>query len=319
MDDHSWLPPLAPLSKPLADYLAGIASLPDEGRGRVTITNGIDLGEWITAHAHARKALSTRVEIARAAVYDTMRPIMGTGSITPVYGRGPLTTRVFLDLLQYTVHEVFADLSPHDRPSPTRSTIHRWRNTENGSGLLRYRDQDDIDPQSAAAILIARRVVCVLHNWLPSGRNQFSPEDLTWWCWCYEHPDACPIPCPMTHLADVPPYSFVVTPWRGAGWLEGWQVIPRGAFRWAGQPSITDQERWYANGILSAPEALRILIMHGQSTSEATSTLHALSSLLHNGYSTTDAVPVSLLNVIFQTAPTSTTQNGSFVANYSSL
>lgn len=256
MDDHSWLPPLAPLSKPLADHLAGIESLPDEGRGRVTITNGIDLGELLAAHTGARRALATRVQAAREAVYAAMLPTMGTGPITPICGRGPLTTRAFLDLLQQTVHEVFADLPPDERPSPTRSTIHRWRNTENGSGLLRYRDQDDIDPQSAAAILIARRVVRVLHNWLPSGRNQFAPYDLTWWGWCFAHPDAPPMPWPIACLHNLPPYSLVVTPWCGAAWLEGWHLVRDGALRWAGNPAVADLDRWYAGGDTECADGL---------------------------------------------------------------
>lgn len=299
MEDNSWLPPLAPLSKPLADYLAGIDSLPDSGRGRVTVTNGMDLGELIAAHARARAGLIARATAAREAVYQAMARVIGNGPISPVLGSGPLTTRVFLELLQQAVNEIFAHLPPADRPAPTRSTIHRWRNTGNGSGLLRYRDQDDIDPQSAAAILIARRLAQAPHNWLPSGRNHFTAEDLVWWCWCYERPEAQPIACPLSLLHELPTSTLVVTTWEGAAWIDGWQLIPGGAFRWAGTPAVADLERWYADGVLNAPEALKELMSNGQSTSEATTALHALSKLITNGYSTDNAVPVSLLQTIF--------------------
>jgi hypothetical protein len=303
MTDYSWLPPLAPLSKPLADHLAGTESLPDAGRGRVTINNGIDLGELIEAHGRARHALAPRVQAARDAVYELMRPVLGSGPITPVHGSGPLTTRAFLDLLQQTVNDVFAHLPADERPSPTRSTLHRWRNSEHGSGLLRYRDQDDIDPQSAAAILVARCIARTAQGWLPSSRNQFTAEDVSWWCWCYERPDAAPIARPISSLHDIAPSSLVFTPWRGAAWMEGWQAVPGGAFRWAGMPSVAELDRWYVYGALNAPEALKALITRGQSTAEATSALHALSSLLTDGYSTMDAVPVSLLNVLSQVGP----------------
>jgi hypothetical protein len=261
-----------------------------------------------------------RVEIAREAIYALMRSIIGNGPISPVPGSGPLTTRVFLDLLQQNVNGLFSSLPADERPSPTRSTIHRWRNSETGSGLLRYREQDDIDPQSAAAILITRRVAKTLHNWLPSGRNQFTAEDLAWWCWCYERPDAQPIACSSARLAELPSYSLVFTPWRGAAWIDGWQVVPGGAFRWAGMPSAADLDIWYAYGALNAPEALKALMTEGQSTSDATSALHALSSLT-NRYSTDNAVPVSLLHVIFrhEPMPIPAHQNGSVHTGHSRL
>jgi hypothetical protein len=301
ISDATWLPPLAPLNQPLADHLAGIESLPEGGRGRVTITNGVDLGELLEAHTRARYALAARVPAVRDTVYETMRQVIGSVPIGAGHGRGPLTTRAFLELLQQAVDEVCADLPPAERPTPTRSTIHRWRNSEGGSGLLRYRDQDDIDPQSAAAILLTRRLARTPHNWLPSGRHHFTAEDLSWWAWCYEHPGAAPVACSVAHLGDMPPCSLVFTPWKGAAWLDGWQGVPGGAFRWAGTPSVADLDIWYASGSLNAPEALKELLTRGQSTSEAASALHALSSLLNteNGYGADGTVPVSLLHVMF--------------------
>jgi hypothetical protein len=96
---------------------------------------------------------------------------------------------------------------------PSRWTYTLWQRR----GLLRYRG-DHPDPQSAAALLVARLLLPQMKaSWLPS---EMAPDEPLWWCWRQDTPDSPILPCPFPIPADVPEAARLWTPWRGVEWLQ---------------------------------------------------------------------------------------------------
>ncbi len=122
---------------------------------------------------------------------------------------------------QFTIHRFRALLqavSPAGS-EPTDQTFALWR----ARGVLRMHRRGIPDPQSAAAILIARRVTPPerRRGWLPA---EILPTEPAWWCWRQDGPGASMTPCPIPLPRDSPPSALLWTEWRGAAWLPGWHA-----------------------------------------------------------------------------------------------
>lgn len=121
----------------------------------------------------------------------------------------------------------------------TPRVLENWVNR----GLLtRSRERGPFDAMSAAAFLTTRLAEKVDEiKWLPPELAENEPR---WWCYGQASPDSevMAVPASFEHL----PSSMILwTPWTGALWLDGWQMVGSVACRWASDvPSEQDIAIW---------------------------------------------------------------------------
>jgi len=121
------------------------------------------------------------------------------------------------------------------------STLNLWHER----GLFSYTERGYPEPDSAAAMLIARMVDRRERNWLPTIMTQREPR---WWCWRQDRPDAPVVACPIPLPDDLPPSALLWTPWLGACWHIPWlQIGLLGAARFAGTQGPMSGEEWRWN------------------------------------------------------------------------
>jgi len=201
-----YYPQFAPLPVPMAKHL-----IREEYR-------------WSRKKAETRRqtpeqiwaTIEKRVRDARAIVYEYMNPFVITGQPDPF----PSTTWLLDTLAGYT---------PEGKRNALQ-TVYYWQ----GKGLLRRdRPGGHLDPTNVAAFLTAR-IAEKEHqrNWLPAKLEKNEPY---WWCYSQKGPDASIEYTPLPLPANLPPATFLWTPWIGAPWFsKEWQVFGDKAARWAG-------------------------------------------------------------------------------------
>jgi len=249
------LPLFAPLSPPMVSHL-----LVHQGRvlsqerkqhpGKDALYRELSIDQpWQVLDLHMRQARSIAFTYMSAFV-SRMR------SNQPHV----FTTRWFLRTLAWHM--------PGKQHVPER-TLYAWHRR----GLFRFTERGLPDPETAAALFIARLVDTLIdeahpriRNWLPSS---ISTRDAAWWCFTQEEPEAEVVPWPVDRLEMLPPATLCWTPWAGASWypfitqpggVSSWIPITDtidivGAIRFAGQKSIRgrliwqvgekDLRRWY--------------------------------------------------------------------------
>ncbi|MDP9311655.1 MAG: hypothetical protein M3R24_12375 [Chloroflexota bacterium] len=186
------LPAFAPLCKPMVFQLLYYHA------------NTRSALEAITRYPALQEQLLQEIADLRPHVY---------ADIAPLVAAGRLTTQVFVDLLR--------SASPSGS-KPTEQLVSFWRSR----GVLHMDRRGYPDPQSVAAILLARRIASrAQRGWLPA---EIPPSEPDWWCWRQDGPAAslqiCPIPLP----ANLPPSAVIWTVWAGARWLPNWIEVDGG-------------------------------------------------------------------------------------------
>ena len=159
----------------------------------------------LQAQGALTSALLAELPSLRHQVYQELQPFVA---------QGQLSERAFLAVLQ-----AGASLNA----TPTRQHLAGWR----ARGLLRLAAPDSLEPQTAAGLLLALRLIASAH--LDSLPTTLPLTEPMWSCWRQDSPAADPVACPMPLPAELPPTALVWTPWPGAEWLAGWQACGRGA------------------------------------------------------------------------------------------
>ena len=136
-----------------------------------------------------------------------------------------LTASQFLDLLR--------DVSP-PTARPNTALLSNWR----GRGLIQASRHGYLEPQRAAAVLLARRLLpTATRNWLP---DEMTPREPIWWCWRQDEPTAPITTCPVPLPTDLPASTLLWVPWIGAAWLPDWAPLARGALYCGGIHSVQE-------------------------------------------------------------------------------
>ena len=154
--------------------------------------------------------------------------------MNPFITSGVFTTARLLDTLSI--------YSPTHKPLP-RPTLSFWSRR----GLVRFEAQGRPEPQSAAALLIARLIDDGERNFLP---DTIIEEEGSWWCTAQTSPHALPHTLPVSRLDELPPASLLWTPWSGAAWSTDWVMIhdvhsnDRGAIRWSSIRKSRGEQEW---------------------------------------------------------------------------
>jgi len=180
---------VAPLPQPVVDHLVA-ARL-----SSYTALHAVQMYPSVVDH------LRGEVRVLRAHVFRALAPLVAANA---------LTSQALLRLVQA--------VSPQ-KSHPEISLLTTWRQR----GLLRMQRRNYPDPQSAAALLLARKLSpAALRRWLPSA---LLPTEPFWYCYRQDAPQsplaACPVPLPPA----IPQTTLLWTPWVGASWLPDWQLI----------------------------------------------------------------------------------------------
>ena len=128
--------------------------------------------------------------------------------------------------------------TPDQRRLPA-STLSFWARR----GMLRKADHGHPEPESAAALLIARMIDEGERNFLPDFMEQ---DEAPYWCFAQADPLSEPFPHPVSLLAELAPATLVWTPWAGAAWSPPWILVGEdmGAIRWSGTVKEQGQTCW---------------------------------------------------------------------------
>ncbi len=167
------------------------------------------LSTALVRHLQAQGALTpallAQLPALRYQVYQDLQPFVSCGQ---------LSERAFLAVLQ---------AGGSVNAPTTRQHIAGWRTRR----LLRMATPDTLEPQTAAALLLALRLIAPAQ--LDSLPTTLPLCESIWSCWRQDSPADDPAPCSMPLPADLPPTALVWTPWSGATWLTGWYACGRGA------------------------------------------------------------------------------------------
>jgi len=150
--------------------------------------------------------------------------------------------------------------------------------------ILLYTDQERIEFQSTAALLLMRRLDRRKYrNWLPARL----PTPQSYLCWRRNIRHEASIPYEMPLLAVDPADPAVVvkppppgeespyvlyTNWKGACWDdEAWLLTDEGAIRWVGEPTDEHLASWLS------PQEMATLATSGSQTDRAKQALSILA------------------------------------------
>jgi hypothetical protein len=203
---------ITPLSLPTGVPLPALAPL-----------NAPLIAQILHQHVASRSVIDAfrRYPASLAWLFQALGPIRDhvARDLAPLAEPDRLTTGRFLELLR--------ELSPSSA-RPNTALLSNWR----GRGILRMRRHGYLDPQRAAAVLLARRLLPgATRNWLP---DEIPPSEPDWWCWRQDGPvspiTTCPVPLPR----DLPTSVLLWVPWAGAAWLPDWTPIATGALYYGG-------------------------------------------------------------------------------------
>ena len=170
--------------------------------------------------------LEKKVREKRESIYAYLDPLVRSSQV------GSKT-----ELSTTWIRRVLTAYTPGKKNVPVQ-TLSLWRERN----LLRYREWGRPDPDSAAALLLARMVDERIRNWLPTTLE----DEAYWWCWRQDTPESSPVPCPVPLPNDLPPTTLLWTPWRGAAWDPHWMKVGNnlGAIRWARAVIENQHLRW---------------------------------------------------------------------------
>lgn len=207
-------PFVAPLPIPIANHLIGRHCR----QYRLSVEQG---QAWLVKNVNEKRPL----------IYRYMDPFVLNGQRRELTmaKSAILTTRWLLEALR--THD------PKKRPV-TLQTLFNWQKR----GLQHNAFRGEPNPDSSAALLLARTLDTGERQWLPEEMN---PEEPLWWCWKQESPAHVPTPCPVPLPSTLANATILWTPWAGGNWQQ-WKLIGRdvGAIRFAGKSMQRIQPVW---------------------------------------------------------------------------
>jgi len=133
--------------------------------------------------------------------------------------------------------ETLSIYSPGQKRVPS-SNISHWA----GRGVLRIPTHGRPEPDSVAALLIARMLDPGERNFLPEDVKEEEPH---WWCYA-QTLQGTTFPCPLPLPGDLPASTLLWTPWAGAAWNPYWLKVGEdlGAIRFAGATLRQGRVEW---------------------------------------------------------------------------
>lgn len=155
-------------------------------------------------------------------------------------------TRLTTGWLLKTLEECFpsqeqreaGDLEEAETYTPSMQMVSDWHQR----GLLRYSEWGMPKANSAAAILIMRRMIRKARSWLPSTMDRDEPDC---WVWGLLPGEQTPTPHALPLAPTTPSHTLLMSPYPLVA-LEGkWTLFhKRGAVRWAGTCLVNGQPFW---------------------------------------------------------------------------
>lgn len=237
------LPPVAPLSEALAFHLAKpyVRELPkaDRPTGRPKREEGGLAGRKERQLQLALQMLTPRIRQEQETIFQLLTPVLQAGELTDRWLRNELEKYL---------------LTPSGVLDPRR--LREWHQ----ENLLLYSEEGKPEAQSAAALLLMRRLDCRKERgWLPPGGVKVPS---TFVCWRYDAPGLPPVPyeLPLARQDESHPSVLVptpeemqspyilCTPWKGAVWAScAWVLVEHGAIRWVGTPREDQCTSWLSS------------------------------------------------------------------------
>lgn len=212
------MPQLAPLPIPMVEHL-----LKQQCR---LLKKTVRTTSQVELEKRALALLEKNVQEKRQVVYALIDPLVQTEQVSRE-----------LSLSTTWIMHVLRAHTPENRPI-TSQTLSLWRERH----LLRYRERGHPDPDTTAALLLARMVDERMRNWLPTTIAEDEPA---WWCWRQDTPEMPPVSCPVPLPGHLSSSTLLWTPWTGATWDPHWlKISDLGAIRWFGAVGEKQHVRW---------------------------------------------------------------------------
>lgn len=266
------MPDAAPLTEPLAWHLATarMKELPRPA-GRPSREAG-------DANTREERLILAALEKLIPEIFTEQRQVFSL--MDPLVRTKKLTRKWLLDQLSKYI--------PEDQiVYPDR--LREWHR----DNLLLYDEQDRLESQSTAALLVMRRLDHRRKGWLPRGL--IAPR--SYFCWRQNASHLVPFPYELSLVPVSPQTPSLVkpspageespyllwSPWKGASWddAEAWHVRDHGAIRWVGEPTLDQLAQWLSPHEMAslavsdterlARQALRVLadrLMHSPSSGD---------------------------------------------------